>query len=105
MSINFISFASLLTFIGLFIFVWTPTVESKGGGTGYKPSKQPNRCDRICTWKKQQEKGRSSNSGSSSGGTGSSRSGYSADPVWIRTGSCNGSAGIIFQNIMKKNFK
>ena len=55
MAINFINFASLLTFIGLFIFVWTPTVESKGGGTGSSSSGAG-----------------SSGSGSSSDGTGSS---------------------------------
>ena len=87
MKINFMNFAILLTFIGLFIFIWTPAVESKGGGgggrgggTGYIGSKQSD-CDRICAWRKQQERGSSSNSGSSSSGSGSNVN--------------------IFQNIMK----
>ena len=91
MKISLINFAILLTFIGLFIFVWIPTAESKGGGTGYKGSKQPE-CGRICTWRKQQEKASSSNSGSSWGGTGSSGSGSSSGG----TGSSNDSPGNIF---------
>ena len=85
MLIHFAEVAIIFTFIGLFLLVWTPVVESKGGGTGYKPSKT-DYGSREDAWKKQQERGTGHSAGSSSSGTGS----YS------------GSSGKILRSIARK---